>query len=433
MLHYSSIPHLIAFAALAFVFWSMLRRHARRQVNSWLLAWTFVLLHFIAQLLNFGEGFWGTVLATVSLLALDLAGIAFVHAASRLDLVREQPIGMLAWTTALLTYSALVMWGVEATLPYYVAIAVLAVSICVVHFKVRAERTLLDNIFSFASGLLLALLLGVLVRQDQMGYGIDSTLSWLYLIAGIRYWQRYQHKTIGVFTAVFGFLAASFIFPIALIVRATYVPHLTIDVAIKNLPKFIIAIGILLTFLEEEIGRTEHLALHDALTGLPNRRLLEDRLANMLERAERNHTRAAILVVDLDGFKQINDTHGHAVGDEFLREVALRLGKVVRRADTLARSGGDEFTVLVSDILQPNGAQILAQKLQMELDRPIAVRQLQLCVSGSIGVAVYPEDGQTADVLWARSDADMYRAKRHSKASTESSAKESASIILSPQ
>jgi diguanylate cyclase (GGDEF)-like protein len=433
MLHYSSIPHLIAFAALAFVFWSMLRRHARRQVNSWLLAWTFVLLHFIAQLLNFGEGFWGTVLATVSLLALDLAGIAFVHAASRLDLVREQPIGMLAWTTALLTYSALVMWGVEATLPYYVAVAVLAVSVCVVHFKVRAERTLLDNIFSFASGLLLALLLGVLVRQDQMGYGIDSTLSWLYLIAGIRYWQRYQHKTIGVFTAVFGFLAASFIFPIALIVRATYVPHLTIDVAIKNLPKFIIAIGILLTFLEEEIGRTEHLALHDALTGLPNRRLLEDRLANMLERAERNHTRAAILVVDLDGFKQINDTHGHAVGDEFLREVALRLGKVVRRADTLARSGGDEFTVLVSDILQPNGAQILAQKLQMELDRPIAVRQLQLCVSGSIGVAVYPEDGQTADVLWARSDADMYRAKRHSKASTESSAKESASIILSPQ
>ena len=156
-------------------------------------------------------------------------------------------------------------------------------------------------------------------------------------------------------TAVFGFLAAALIFPVALMIKATTVPHLTIDSAIRNLPKFIIAIGILLTFLEEEIGRTEHLALHDALTGLPNRRLLEDRMVNMLERAERNHTRAAILVVDLDGFKQINDSHGHAVGDEFLREVAVRLGRVVRRADTLARSGGDEFTVLVSDILQPNG------------------------------------------------------------------------------
>lgn len=433
MLRYSLIPHMVAFAALAFVFWSMLRHHARRQVNSWLLAWTFVLLHFTVQLLNIGNGFWGAVLATISLLALDMAGIAFMHAASRLDMLKKAPIGMLAWAAALLTYSGLVVWGVEAKLPYYLAIAVLAISLCVAHFKVRAVRSLRDNVFSFSSGLLLALLLGILVRQDQMGYGIDTTLSWLYLVAGIRYWQRFENKTIGVLTAVFGFLAASSIFPIGLAVRATYVPHLTIDRAIRNLPKFIIAIGILLTFLEEEMGRTEHLALHDALTGLPNRRLLEDRMAYMLERAERNHTRAAILVVDLDGFKQINDTHGHAVGDEFLREVALRLGKVVRRADTLARSGGDEFTVLVSDILQPNGAQILAEKLQMELDRPIAVRQLRLCVSGSIGVAVYPEDGENADSLCARADADMYRAKRHLKASTEPPPKESSSAIFSPQ
>jgi diguanylate cyclase (GGDEF)-like protein len=309
----------------------------------------------------------------------------------------------------------------------------MAVTICVVHFNVRAGRTLQDNIFGFASGLLLAFLLGVLVHQGQMGYGVDATLSWLYLVAGIRYWQRYRLKTIGVFTAVSGFLAASLIFPIALIVRATYVPHLRIDPAIRNLPKFIIAIGILLTFLEEEMGRTEHLALHDALTGLPNRRLMEDRMTNMLERAERNDSRAAILMVDLDGFKLINDTYGHAVGDEFLREVALRLGKVVRRADTLARSGGDEFTILVSDILQPNGAQILAQKLQTELDRPISVRQLELRVSGSIGMAVYPEDGESAELLCARADADMYRAKRHSKGSTELGAKESPAVILSPQ
>jgi diguanylate cyclase (GGDEF)-like protein len=153
----------------------------------------------------------------------------------------------------------------------------------------------------------------------------------------------------------------------------------------------------------------------------------------MLERAERNRTRAAILVIDLDGFKQINDTHGHAVGDDFLRAAALRLGKVVRKADTLARSGGDEFTVLVSDILQTDGAKILAQKLQAELDRPIAVRNLQLCVSGSIGVAVYPDDGQTTDSLCARADADMYRAKRQAKSSTDLPAKASPSILLSPQ
>lgn len=433
MLRYSAIPHLIAFAALVFVFWSMLRHHARRQINFWLLAWTFLLLHFTVQLLNMGTGFWGTVLATISLLTLDLAGIAFVHAASRLDIMEGQRVWLAIWAIALMAYSTLAVWGVEATLPYYIAVAVMTASLCLVHFRVIAKRSVGDSVFSFSACLLLALLLAALIHRQQMGYGIDATLSWLYLIAGIRYWQRYEQKTTGVLTAVFGFLTASAIFPVGLVIRYAYFPHLRIDVAARNLPKFIIAIGILLTFLEEEIGNTEHLALHDALTGLPNRRLLEDRLVTMLERAERNHTRAAILVVDLDGFKQINDSHGHAVGDEFLREAALRLGKVVRKADTLARSGGDEFTVLVSDILQPDGAKILAKKLQAELDRPIAIRNLQLCVSGSIGMALYPDDGQTAESLCARADADMYRAKRHAKSSADLSSNESPTALLSPQ
>ncbi len=431
MLRYSSIPYLLAFAALAFVFWSMLRNHARKQVNYWLIAWTFVLLHFTAHLVVLSGGFWGTVLATISLLALDMAGIAFVHAASRLDLLREQRVLMTVWATALMAYSALAVWNVERAFPYYVAVVAMAASLSVLHFRMRAKRSARDNVFSFSSALLLAVLLAAFVYRNQMGYGIDATLSWLYLVAGIRYWQQYERKTTGVLTAVFGFVAGSALFPIGLLIRQMYVPHLTIDATVRNLPKFIIAIGILLTFLEEEIGRTEHLALHDALTGLPNRRLLEDRMANMLERAERNQTQAAILVVDLDGFKQINDKHGHAVGDEFLRAVALRLGKVVRRADTLARSGGDEFTVLVSDILQPDGARILAEKLQLELDRPIAVRHLQLRMSASIGVAVYPDDGKTADSLSARADADMYRAKRHAKSSADKPAEKSPATALS--
>jgi len=172
------------------------------------------------------------------------------------------------------------------------------------------------------------------------------------------------------------------------------------------------------------------MALHDVLTGLPNRRLLEDRLENMLERAERNQLRAAVLMVDLDGFKQINDAYGHAVGDEFLREAALRLGSVVRKADTLARTGGDEFTVLVSDIAQPNGAEILAQKLQQVLDQPIHVRDLKLRVSGSIGVALYPDDGKTANELCAVADADMYQAKRHTKTPSESPSISTSSVLL---
>lgn len=415
MLHYSALPYLIAFAALVFVFRSMMRHHMGEKLNFWLLGWIFLLLHFTAQLLNIGEGAWNTGIATISVLSLELAGIAFVRAASRVDLFALQATYAIAWVAALIAYSTLAIWGVALTVPYYIAIAVLATSITLLNYQARSRRSIANNVFSFSFTLLLPLLLAGLVRRQQMAYGIDTTLSWLYLLAGIRYWQRSEQKTTGVLTAVIGFFSAAATFPIGQTIQQTYIPDLEINTAIRSIPKLIIAIGVLLTFLEEEIGRTEHLALHDPLTGLPNRRLLADRLGNMLERAERNHIRAAVLMIDLNGFKQINDTYGHAVGDEFLREAALRLGAQVRKADTLARSGGDEFTVLVSDIMQPDGAEILARKLQEELDQPVAVRDLQLCVSASIGVALYPEDGRTANELCARADAEMYQAKRHAK------------------
>ncbi len=430
MLHYPALPYLIAFAALMFVFRSMLRHHAGERLDSWLLGWTFLFLHFAAQLLNISGGVWGMGIATVSLLSLDLAGIAFIRASSRFDLLAARSTLLATWAVALMAYSTLAIWGVERVLPYYIAVAVMATSITALNYRMRARCSAGDNVFSFMIGLALPVLLGGLIPRDQMGYGINATISWLYLVAGIRYWQRFEQKSTGVLTAVLGFLVAAATFPVGLLIEQMYLPHLKLDTAVRNIPKLIIAVGVLLTFLEEEIGRTEHMALHDVLTGLPNRRLLEDRLENMLERAERNQLRAAVLMVDLDGFKQINDAYGHAVGDEFLREAALRLGSVVRKADTLARTGGDEFTVLVSDIAQPNGAEILAQKLQQVLDQPIPVRDLKLRVSGSIGVALYPDDGKTANELCAVADADMYQAKRHTKTPSESPSISTSSVLL---
>ena len=430
MLHYSVLPYFIAFAALVFVFRSMLRHHAEGHLDSWLLGWTFLFLHFAAQLLNVSDGVWRTGIATVSLLCLDLAGIAFILAASRFDLRVEQSTLLTIWATALMAYSTLTIWGVERALPYYVTVAMMAASFTALNYRMRARRSARDNIFSCMIGLALPVLLAGLIPRDQMGYGINATISWLYLVAGIRYWQRFEQKSTGVLTAVLGFVVAAATFPVGLLIEQMYLPHLKLDAAVRNIPKLIIAVGVLLTFLEEEIERTEHMALHDVLTGLPNRRLLEDRLENMLERAERNQVRAAVLMVDLNGFKQINDMYGHAVGDEFLREAALRLGSVVRKADTLARTGGDEFTVLVSDIAQPNGAEILVQKLQQVLDQPIPVRDLKLLVSGSIGVALYPDDGKTANELRAIADANMYQAKRDAKTLSTSPSAGSSSVVL---
>lgn len=432
MLHYSALPYLIAFAALVFVFRSMMRHYVGEKLDFWLRGWIFLLLHFTAQLLSIGEGAWRTGIATISLLTLEMAGIVFIRAASSIDLFAVQAIYATAWVIALMGYSTLAIWGVTLAVPYYIAVAILAASVTLLNYQVRSRRSAADNIFSFSFTLLLPLLLAGLVRRHQMAYGIDTTLSWLYLLAGIRYWQRSKQKTTGVLTAVIGFFAAAATFPIGQTIQQSYTPDIEINTAIRSIPKLMIAIGVLLTFLEEEIERTEHLALHDPLTGLPNRRLLEDRLGNMLERAERNQIRAAVLMIDLNGFKQINDTYGHAVGDEFLREAALRLGTHVRKADTLARSGGDEFTVLVSDIMQSDGAEILARKLQGELDQPVAVRDLQLCVSASIGVALYPEDGRTANELCAKADAEMYQSKRHAK-SPSGSGRESNSLPLPPR
>jgi diguanylate cyclase (GGDEF)-like protein len=215
-------------------------------------------------------------------------------------------------------------------------------------------------------------------------------------------------------TAVVGLIVWALVFPTSVFL-AIFKPGLHVQDSVWNIPKYIVAIGILLTFLEEQIDHTHHLALHDPLTGLPNRRLLQDRLTKAIERAERNGARVAVLLIDLDHFKQINDTYGHPVGDEVLRIVATRLQMRIRKADTIARAGGDEFMVIVSDLLQPHGAEVLAAKLVADLNEPIIMGSVRLPVGASIGLGIYPDDAQNVEELCAKADANMYAQKRHAK------------------
>ncbi|HEV8535098.1 MAG TPA: sensor domain-containing diguanylate cyclase [Candidatus Limnocylindria bacterium] len=152
-------------------------------------------------------------------------------------------------------------------------------------------------------------------------------------------------------------------------------------------------------------------ALHDALTGLPNRTLLDDRLASAIAIAQRQLTPLSLLLVDLDGFKVVNDTWGHHAGDEVLREVARRLQGALRESDTAARLGGDEFVVLLpsTPLL---GAIEAARGLSELIGRPIAIDERTRCVGASIGIAVFPEQGRDAESLLAAADSAMYEAKR---------------------
>jgi diguanylate cyclase (GGDEF)-like protein/PAS domain S-box-containing protein len=154
-----------------------------------------------------------------------------------------------------------------------------------------------------------------------------------------------------------------------------------------------------------------HLAEHDALTDLPNRLLLNDRLARSIALARRYHRRLAVLFLDCDRFKHINDTLGHAIGDQVLRSVARRLTTCVRESDTVSRHGGDEFLVLLSEVDQAEDAGLIAEKIVSSVAEPHLVAGHELTLTASAGIALYPEDGQDAESLIMRADAAMYHAK----------------------
>lgn len=161
--------------------------------------------------------------------------------------------------------------------------------------------------------------------------------------------------------------------------------------------------------------RLEHLSQHDPLTGLPNRLLFNDRLSAAITRAERYGTRFAVLFLDLDRFKAVNDSQGHPVGDQLLRKVAERLGVILRKSDTLARLGGDEFVLLAEEIGDEKDAERLASKLLAELIDPLEVGGRTFHLTGSLGISLYPYDGTEAVTLIRNADSAMYQAKEEGR------------------
>lgn len=154
-----------------------------------------------------------------------------------------------------------------------------------------------------------------------------------------------------------------------------------------------------------------HQAQHDALTGLPNRLLFQDRLAQALALAKRHQQQVAVLYMDMDRFKQINDTLGHSSGDALLRLAAVRLGDCLRKSDTLARLGGDEFTVVLTELADSRHATQVASKLVEAMRIPFEVDGRELFVSASLGISIFPQDGLDGETLMANADVAMYRAK----------------------
>jgi diguanylate cyclase (GGDEF)-like protein len=169
---------------------------------------------------------------------------------------------------------------------------------------------------------------------------------------------------------------------------------------------------------QEELAKRRELekqlaysATHDPLTGLPNRSRISDRLSLELAHARRRKQRLILMMLDLDQFKKINDTLGHGMGDKVLRAVGKRLSGLLRKSDTVARIGGDEFMLILPELRQPEGAATVAVKVLESIRKPLVLDGHELNVTASVGVAIYPDHGQDAETLMHNADIAMYRAK----------------------
>lgn len=165
----------------------------------------------------------------------------------------------------------------------------------------------------------------------------------------------------------------------------------------------------------QSLERLQNLALYDALTGLPNRELFQDRVQRSLLRAKRENTRFALMYLDLDKFKQANDTYGHSAGDSLLKEAAQRICACVRETDTVVRFGGDEFVILLDSVDNRQAAFNVAEKIRLALCEPYQWQGHPIELSASIGISVFPEQGEQIPQLLAAADEAMYKAKKRGK------------------
>jgi len=411
--NFNALPSLVALAILVAVFAAIARHYAKERVELWLAGWFLVLVRSGAQFLHPRNAVSVRLDLAIGLVALEVASIAFVVSVAPMADTRRRQL-LLASTLALpaLAYTDCMIWQVRFPGFYYALVAIGFGG--VLYLLWQWYRAVTPYVASVAAGgLVLSSLVIWSIAAGHSDYGVHLFLAAMNFFAAGLYWYKLQRASAGVIATVVGFVTWGATFPVALVQR-TIAPGLPVESEVWNLPKYLVAVGMIVTLLEDQIRQSEHLAYHDALTGLPNRRLLQDRLLQAIAHADRAGHKLAVLLLDLDDFKEVNDNFGHRIGDAALQQVVLRLSARMRASDTLARTGGDEFTV-VSEVSSAQGAQTLVSALESALVLPIKVEGRLVQTGVSIGYAMYPEDATDPTELCAAADKAMYAAKRGSR------------------
>ena len=411
-MNFSVLPEFLAIGGLVLAFGALLNRAPETRLRYWLVGWVLVLAHIVAQFVgqNSPEPI-ATAAMLASLAMLLFTSGAFIWASN--DMRRRTSPGdlsmiLLATTPDALMYGC-VVYGVTSMTVYGVlSLAGLAASV----WWFCGGRRLADRPERIVRAIMLVLAYAVqywLLHDQRMGMAINWSLFWHFLATAAFFYVATRHPGIGVRFTVLSFLAWAMVFPLGVAMRLFW-PHVSVEHEVWNLPKFLVATGLIFTLLEEQITKAEHASLHDELTGLSNRRLFMRRLQETVK-GQGGSGLTGVMVIDLDGFKQVNDAHGHAIGDDLLREIAARFSACVRRGDTLARLGGDEFAVILPGVPDRATVKEVARKLQDSLQPAFRIKGNDLRVQASIGVALYPEDAKDEAWLYAQADRDMYRHK----------------------
>jgi diguanylate cyclase (GGDEF)-like protein len=415
--NWTELPDLAAVGLLAGAFASVARRNQTHISKTWLTGWLMIALHFAAFLFLLMPGIWGVLAMIVGLSALTWAGLLFMWASVPYRKESSSRWILIALITANTLYIAL---AVVSPVPAW------ALNLSAALFGILPLAIALSTVRRFDSplrwavvGLYFLLAVYLLLVQHRPGNGLDiaqnGVLFTVYIGCCIHFWYAYRRATAGAFITIAGFLAWASVFLVAPLIQ-TFLPAVAVQIEgeVWNLPKYIVAVGMILLLLEDQIEHNQHLALHDHLTGLPNRRLYQDRLARALERARRLDEQAALLVIDLDRFKQVNDTLGHHVGDLVLQRVGELFSARVRRSDTVARTGGDEFSVILEEPTSRTDALHVGRSLIELLNEPLQCGEHTVRIGASVGIAMFPDDAHEMQSLCIAADLRMYDAKHDS-------------------
>jgi diguanylate cyclase (GGDEF)-like protein len=409
--NFSVLPDFAAIGGLIAVFWTLLRRTRQSRLNFWLVGWFLLLVHivglFVAQ--NTSGSADGAYSIAYSMLV--FTANAFIWASNdQLD-IRWRNLSIVLFSAIPdAVFLACDTYGSRATWAYALLTVIGA---CSTLWMMRNWQRATDQpSMRWRTSLVLCVyaVQGALVAYHQPDEAVTWMLTWHYLAVAAFYRMTASRPSASVRFTTINFIAWAFVFPVADLMAVLW-PHAHVDAEVWNLPKFLVATGMTFTLLEEQLSKAEYASLHDALTGLPNRRLLARRLRETMERAKARGTLAALVVIDLDDFKEINDTLGHAAGDEVLRWAARQFRAQLGPQDVLARLGGDEFAVVLPDIPDRESAHRAAQNLRRALDTGMVILGRQLAIRASVGFSMYPQESEDIDRLYAIADRAMYDRK----------------------